>query len=229
MSKYRYLDKDGKSYILTKVWDNGVIGRFTCPSIKKIIILGLNEVEMLKQPQLVNAQLAGVSNYASTSQSLANFSQNLGNKIIKRVARLSIGKRLIITAFLLSFLFPGGQQGGAIASQNSQNIVKPIEKTVGPAVIQSEEFVEATPKPVYAPLPADGYKRYIYQAESGNNPSSVNRYSGACGLGQALPCSKMPCSLRDYNCQDNFFTGYMLSRYGSWYNAYVFWINHRYW
>jgi len=72
-------------------------------------------------------------------------------------------------------------------------------------------------------------KSFIYAKESGNNPGAINKTSGACGLGQALPCSKMPCSLSDYACQDNFFTGYMQSRYGTWDNAKSFWLAHGWW
>lgn len=72
-------------------------------------------------------------------------------------------------------------------------------------------------------------KMFIYLKESGNNPGAINKSSGACGLGQALPCSKMPCSLSDYACQDNFFTQYMLNRYGTWEDAKAFWLAHRWW
>lgn len=72
-------------------------------------------------------------------------------------------------------------------------------------------------------------KAFIYMKESGNNPGAINKSSGACGLGQALPCSKMPCSLSDYACQDQFFTSYMQSRYGTWENAVDFWNTHRWW
>lgn len=72
-------------------------------------------------------------------------------------------------------------------------------------------------------------KMFIYMHESGNNPAAVNKSSGACGLGQALPCSKMPCNLSDYACQDSFFTQYMLSRYGSWENAQSWWLSHGWW
>jgi hypothetical protein len=72
-------------------------------------------------------------------------------------------------------------------------------------------------------------KMFIYMKESGNRPSAINRSSGACGLGQALPCSKMPCSLSDYACQDAFFTRYMQARYGTWENARAFWLSHRWW
>lgn len=80
-----------------------------------------------------------------------------------------------------------------------------------------------------AALPMTDAKAYIYQHESGNNPGSINSGSGACGLGQALPCSKMPCSLTDYACQDAYFTSYMTSRYGTWENAAAFWQVNRWW
>lgn len=73
------------------------------------------------------------------------------------------------------------------------------------------------------------YKDFIYQHESGNNPGAINASSGACGLGQALPCSKMGCSLSDYACQDAWFTNYAMQRYGSWEAAYYFWVAHRWW
>lgn len=72
-------------------------------------------------------------------------------------------------------------------------------------------------------------KMFIYYHESGNRPNAINASSGACGLGQALPCSKMNCSLSDYACQDAFFTRYMLARYGTWQNAKSFWLQHRWW
>jgi hypothetical protein len=72
-------------------------------------------------------------------------------------------------------------------------------------------------------------KMFIYMKESGNNPNAVNKSSGACGLGQALPCAKMGCALGDYACQDNWATNYMKSRYGTWLNAKAFWLSHRWW
>jgi hypothetical protein len=81
---------------------------------------------------------------------------------------------------------------------------------------------------VAAPVSTDDDKAYIYAHESGNNPGAVNEI-GACGLGQALPCSKMGCGLDDYACQDTFFTNYMLNRYGSWSNARAFWESNRWW
>lgn len=114
-------------------------------------------------------------------------------------------------------------------SANYQNTVVIPTQQAADALIEASVVVY-TPPPVQHPsLSTNALKSFIYNSESGNNPGAINASSGACGLGQALPCSKMPCSLNDYNCQDNFFTQYMLGRYGSWYNAYVFWLNNRWW
>lgn len=72
-------------------------------------------------------------------------------------------------------------------------------------------------------------KLFIYLKESGNRTNAINKSSGACGLGQALPCSKLDCSLDDYDCQDKWFTNYAIRRYGSWVGAYQFWLSHHWW
>lgn len=64
-------------------------------------------------------------------------------------------------------------------------------------------------------------KMFIYHKESGNDPAAVNA-SGCRGLGQACPGSKLPCGI-DYACQDQWFTNYMLERYGSWEKAKAHW------
>lgn len=72
------------------------------------------------------------------------------------------------------------------------------------------------------------YKDFIYHHESGCRTDAINPI-GACGLGQALPCSKMPCGLSDYECQDRWFTDYALERYGSWEAAYNYWKLNSWW
>lgn len=74
-----------------------------------------------------------------------------------------------------------------------------------------------------------GYVDYIVQRESGWNPNATNSSSGACGLVQALPCSKVPGN--GYNPVDNlrWANGYAKGRYGSWAGAYQFWINNHWW
>lgn len=89
--------------------------------------------------------------------------------------------------------------------------------------------VTATKTVSAAPISSNAAKAFIYSHESGNRTDAINAGSGACGLGQALPCSKMPCTLSDYICQDAFFTNYAMNRYGSWEGAVAFWQSHQWW
>jgi len=56
----------------------------------------------------------------------------------------------------------------------------------------------------------------LIQKESGCNPNSVNRSSGACGVAQELPCGKSGCQLGDGACQVAWMNRYVMGRYGSW-------------
>ena len=69
-----------------------------------------------------------------------------------------------------------------------------------------------------------GYADFMVSKESGWNPNSVNKSSGACGLAQALPCSKVPGN--PYNPVDslNWMNSYVNGRYGGWQGAYNFWL-----
>lgn len=71
------------------------------------------------------------------------------------------------------------------------------------------------------------YKDFIYHHESGNRTTAVNSI-GCRGIGQACPGTKLPCG-DDYACQDAWFTNYAMQRYGSWENAYNFWVANRWW
>lgn len=74
-----------------------------------------------------------------------------------------------------------------------------------------------------------GYVDYVVSRESGWNPNATNKSSGACGLVQALPCSKV--NGNGYDPVDNlrWANGYATGRYGSWSGAYNFWINNHWW
>jgi len=65
----------------------------------------------------------------------------------------------------------------------------------------------------------------IVNHESGWNPYAVNRSSKACGLFQALPCSKM--GGMGITNQLNWGIGYIAGRYGSPNQAWAFWQAHR--
>lgn len=72
-----------------------------------------------------------------------------------------------------------------------------------------------------------GYADFMVQKESSWNPNAVNVSSGACGLAQALPCSKIPGQWNDPVNALNWMNGYVNGRYGSWAQAYSFWVINR--
>lgn len=63
--------------------------------------------------------------------------------------------------------------------------------------------------------------------ESGCNPNAVNPSSGACGIPQALPCSKIAHCGTEPVCQLRWMDSYVKGRYGSWDSALAAW-NSRY-
>lgn len=67
------------------------------------------------------------------------------------------------------------------------------------------------------------YVNFIVQRESGWNPAAVNPTSGACGLAQALPCSKISGDWSDPVNALRWQHGYVQDRYGSYAEAYAFW------
>lgn len=54
----------------------------------------------------------------------------------------------------------------------------------------------------------------LWVRESGWNPQAVNSSSGACGIPQALPCSKIP-NPSDWKSQVDWGLNYIAGRYGS--------------
>lgn len=68
-----------------------------------------------------------------------------------------------------------------------------------------------------------GYADFMVQKESGWNPNAVNKSSGACGLAQALPCSKLGPNWSNPVVSLNWMNGYVNGRYGGWEGAYAFW------
>jgi hypothetical protein len=133
-------------------------------------------------------------------------------------------------------------------SNASEQVTKPIEpenkaveqsKPQESQPIQAKEVVQVTP----ALTPKEQAKatledlgqgdawyavEYIGFKESSWNPHAIN-YLGACGLFQALPCTKLPCELSDVPCQVRWATNYATQRYGSWHYAYTFWKTNGWW
>lgn len=65
--------------------------------------------------------------------------------------------------------------------------------------------------------------------ESGCRPTALNPDSGACGIPQALPCSKLiavcPNWQNDPVCQLRWMNTYVANRYGTWESAYSTWLS----
>jgi len=79
-----------------------------------------------------------------------------------------------------------------------------------------------------------GYVDYIIDRESGWGVTKSNYGgSGAYGIGQALPASKMAPYGADYMTnpvtQLKWANAYAVGRFGSWANAYSYWTTHHNW
>ncbi len=78
-----------------------------------------------------------------------------------------------------------------------------------------------------------GYVDSIISKESGWRPGAVNSSSGAYGLCQSLPASKMASAGSDYRTnpvtQLKWCAGYAVGRYGGWAGAYNAWQVQRWW
>ncbi len=74
---------------------------------------------------------------------------------------------------------------------------------------------------------------FIISRESGWRPGAVNSYSGAYGLCQSLPASKMASAGADYLTnpvtQLRWCSGYASGRYGGWSGAYNAWLAQSWW
>lgn len=97
-----------------------------------------------------------------------------------------------------------------------------IQKPVVDTKLQAQAKLEYT---------ISWYQDRVITIESGwrtDALGSMTDLGRACGLGQALPCSKMPCGLTqaDFDCQMNWVNNYVSQRYGSWEAAYNHEINY---
>lgn len=132
----------------------------------------------------------------------------------------------------------------------AKRIIEQQKKAAQAARIAPAQKPKETPRPVAlapaAPQPAGDVEerlkaatvaafgeghwpamRNIIMRESGMNPNARNPSSGACGLFQALPCSKMGGTGVENQIQ--WGIGYVRARYGTPQQAWAFWLaNHWY-
>lgn len=92
------------------------------------------------------------------------------------------------------------------------------------AVVASPEPVQPTPAPAgscadwmaAAGITDPATAHVLIMRESGCNPNAVNASSGACGIGQQLPCGKWPHAWNDPIGGMIDMQNYVMGRYGSW-------------
>lgn len=76
-----------------------------------------------------------------------------------------------------------------------------------------------------AGIPLTNATQKLILNESGCRTNAKNPSSGACGIPQAWPCSKLPCALDNTGavCQLKWMDNYVKGRYGTWDNALATW------
>jgi hypothetical protein len=106
-----------------------------------------------------------------------------------------------------------------------QDIAARAQKAVGAPQVASAASGNCETWKAQAGIASTPATRALIGGESGCRPNAVNPTSGACGIPQALPCSKMPCTLQDPVCQLRWMNQYVAARYGTWDNAYATWLS----
>lgn len=110
-----------------------------------------------------------------------------------------------------------------VTTEIPQTTTEQPKEAPQPVAVQSEVIPPSQP----IQCGDNEYANYIYMHESSCNVNAVNSI-GCRGIGQACPGTKLPCGA-DYECQNKWFTNYALTRYGSWYEAYQFWLRNHWW
>lgn len=174
-----------------------------------------SHIEEYKKPQRYSINvftlLAGLL-FIALYQIKFKFRPRKIKKVLYKIKRLRW-----LFLLLLLLLLPKSIYTSSVSEKAEAKVVTEKVESVTPI---PTVYHNVTPTPVPVSEPID-YKAFIYFHESGNNPQKYNG-SGCVGLGQACPGSKLlaVCPNLDYACEDQFFTDYMVRRYGSWENAY---------
>lgn len=110
-----------------------------------------------------------------------------------------------------------------------QPIPKPSPKPIQPKPVTYSGSKQQWMSQAGIPESQWQYVDYIVSKESSWNPNAVNPNGGACGLVQALPCSKLGTNWNDPVTALKWQHNYVNARYGGYAGAYSFWVaNHWY-
>lgn len=124
----------------------------------------------------------------------------------------------------------------ALAAQQLQDQIAAEAQKQANLAQQRAEAIAVKPSPPTATIPGDcaswmqqagitdtANAMFIISRESGCNPNARNGSSGACGIGQQLPCGKWPHTWDDPVGGMVDMQNYVIDRYGSWANAVAHW------
>lgn len=179
-------------------------------------------------------------------------------RILKRYLWLAIVLSLFFIAVAMTFDRAFGNTPPAkpkTSLYDNYLKTKPAATTTTTTVPHVERRIQTAPQVVPSTIPAPqgdwipqhktwmtqagipesdwGYAVDIFNKESGFNYLAVNKSSGATGICQSLPASKMASAGADYLTnpitQLRWCQSYAMSRYASWANAHSFWLRNHWW
>lgn len=155
------------------------------------------------------------------------------------ISGLSIGILMAVNSFFNSYYFefrtPVIFQQPILIHERNADLVSPLPEelslqvqaeeptpTPEPQVVLSakaqgcvENYPEVAEKLKTAFGPEASTAIELVCRESSLNPKAVNKSSGAAGLFQAYPASKLGCELSDVDCQIEWGKNYIKQRYGT--------------
>ena len=131
--------------------------------------------------------------------------------------------KLIILAVTIMYFAPLWGQDPVVDASKYQLV--PTVETVKAESFGSASYLEIVGKHEgwmnLAGIPPSDWSvaNELISRESGWNPNAVNASSGACGLGQQLPCGKWPHEWNEPVGALKDMQEYVIGRYGTWANA----------
>jgi hypothetical protein len=118
---------------------------------------------------------------------------------------------------------PGYIEIGSLNDGKQKIEVKAQEPMVTPTRTPNRRYQKYSYMPKYEYIISELQMLYtnwedaadLQSYENGFDPMAINKTSGACGLSQALPCTKLPCELGDIKCDLKWQKDYISGRYGT--------------
>ncbi len=193
------------------------------PALETVITSGTQIFVVRNGSQIATVEEA----IAMETETIEDSSLSFGTTAVRQKG--SPGKRLVTYQLDL-------QNGKEVSRKLIQSVVaqEPVKQIVvrGKTVFipSDKEAVMAAAGIARSDYP---YVNYIISHESGWNAAARNKSSGAFGLCQALPGTKMASAGGDWASnpvtQLKWCSGYAHSRYGSWSAAYNAWVSKHWW